>query len=114
MSDTFNDPENFELAVASFRRREERRNNRTKPLRKRNYISGAGQLSLTKLVDDAVEALEGIHHSGVGRQRSRSRGVILRSFREVLQSAGYSESQAYEQWRNQVLPIFELNINADN
>jgi hypothetical protein len=85
---------------------------KTKPLSARNYISDAGQLSLAKLTDDALAALDRISANGVGRQRGRSRGVIYRSFKAIAIKGGYDESQAHKLWRNQVLPLEALAINA--
>ena len=86
---------------------------KTKALKQSDYTWGSGQLNLTKLTDDAVAALENIHHNGVGRQRKRSRGVVIRSMRAIMMKAGYTETQASVHWRDQVLSIFNLNINAE-
>ena len=91
---------------------------KTKPLRARDYITLAGspnrQLNLTRLVDDALDRLETIRYTcyGAGNGR-RSRYVIRRSFAKVLEAAGYTESQANALWRDQVLPLEALAINAD-
>lgn len=85
----------------------------TKPLIAKDYITDAGQLQLSLLVDNAVEALGNIRINGVGRQRGRSRGVIIRSFLAIAVQAGYTERQAHDLWRNQVLAIESLAINAD-
>ena len=86
----------------------------TRRLRPGDYISTAGQLNLTRLVDDACAALAFIRCNGVGRQQRRSRGVIIRSHRETLLAAGFTPAQASEHWRDQVMAIDALNANADD
>jgi hypothetical protein len=86
---------------------------RTKQLKAAQFISDAGQLSMSRLVDATLEALDGIRINGVGRQRARSRGVIRRSFYEVVERAGFARLQAEEIWRDQVLPLESLAINAE-
>lgn len=87
--------------------------NRTRPLRVQDYLSDAGNLSLGRLVDDAVAALGCIRSSGVGRQRGRSRGVIFRSFKKCAEAGGYSPTQSHFLWRDQVLALDTLEINAE-
>lgn len=85
----------------------------TLPLAATKYISTAGQLYLGRVIDDAVESLDAIRINGVGKQQRRSRGVIFRSFINVLQRGGFDESKAREIWRDQVLAIESLLLNAE-
>ena len=92
---------------------------RTQKLVAKNYLN-AGRTELAigglgRLVDDAVEALDGIRYNGYGEgNQRRSRRVISRSFREVLIKAGYTERQANDLWLNQVRALADLNANAEN
>lgn len=79
-----------------------------------HYVSNAGQLNLTRLVDDAVEVLEDIRYNGVGRQRDRSRGRYLGKIERLLMAHGYTMIEARCRVINeQIIAIFELKINAD-
>ena len=91
--------------------------NRTRPLRARDYIAlpaGAVTVNLTRLVDDALDRLATIRATcyGLGNGR-RSRAVVHRSFVDVLQQGQFSQGQAEAYWREQVLPLETLAINAD-
>ena len=86
---------------------------KTKRFAARDFISNAGQLNLTRLVDSAVEALGFIRINGVGDQRRRSRGVVFTSFCDVAQQAGYDERAARSLWRDQVVALDELNANSE-
>lgn len=54
-----------------------------------------------------------IRNTGVGDQRKRSRGVIFRSFKDVCMAGGYTELMAHNTWREQVLALEALAINAE-
>lgn len=87
--------------------------NRTTPLKAKNYVSDAGQLNLTKMTDDALEALEQIRHTGHGDgNQRRSRGVILRSYRAILDSQGWPLRDREQALRN-LQDIDSLNSNAE-
>lgn len=87
---------------------------RTVPLHRRDYIWGAGEVNITRLVEDAVCQLMAIEATGVGLQKRRSRGVVFRSFCRVLVSTHWTEPEAWRMWRQQVLPIFALESAADD
>jgi hypothetical protein len=102
------------MATAAFNFMNDATKTRTKPLSAKTYISDSGELNLTRLVDDAVEALAGIRYNGYGEgNQRRSQRVVRRSFREVMVKAGYTERQANETYENQVLAINALAINAE-
>lgn len=84
----------------------------SRTLKVKDYVSDISEVNLTKLTDDAVAVLEDIHYNGVGLQRDRSRGRFLSKVRGVLVVAGWTDAQARAHITQQVLPIFELNINA--
>jgi hypothetical protein len=78
----------------------------------KDYISDAGQLNLTRLVDDAVAVLEDIHYNGVGEQRRRSRGRYAGKVLQILEDHGYARIEALRIWNEQIIAMAELNINA--
>jgi hypothetical protein len=86
--------------------------NRTAPLKAKDYLSTAGQLNLTKMTDDALAAFENIRATGVGRQQRRSRGVILRSYREILDKQGWPLRDREQSVRN-LQDMDALNANAE-
>jgi len=86
--------------------------NSTKPLRLRDYVSTAGQLNMTKLTDAALEAFEAIRMNGQGRHQNRSRGVIVRSYRTILEASGFSGRDAQQAVSN-LREIDDLNTNAN-
>lgn len=86
--------------------------NRTTPLKAKTYLSTAGQLNLTKMTDDALEAFATIRATGVGRQQGRSRGVILRSYRSILDAQGWPLRDREQAVRN-LQDMDALNANAE-
>jgi hypothetical protein len=86
--------------------------NRTEALKAKNYLSTAGQLNLIKMTDDALEAFAAIRWTGVGGQQRRSRGVILRSYRAILDAQGWPFRDREQAVRN-LLDMDSLNANAE-
>jgi hypothetical protein len=87
--------------------------NKTKPLKAKDYLSTAGQLNLTKMTDDACEAFENIRATGHGEgNMKRSRGVILRSYRKILDGQGWALREREQAVRN-LQDIDTLNANAE-
>jgi hypothetical protein len=86
--------------------------NRTAPLKAKDYVSDAGQLNLTRMTDDALAAFESIRATGVGRQQNRSRGVIFRSYRAILEGQGWPLRDREQSVRN-LMDMDALNANAE-
>jgi hypothetical protein len=87
--------------------------NKTKPLKAKDYLSTAGQLNLTKMTDDACATFENIRCTGHGEgNQRRSRGVILRSYRQILVGQGWPLRDREQAIRN-LQDIDALNANAE-
>jgi len=79
----------------------------------KHYVTSGGDLQLGRLIDDAVAVLEDIHTNGVGLQRARSRSHFLAKIDRMLMAHGYTLLESRRVITEQIIPIFQLNINAE-